>query len=165
MTNRNRTYRTRGRAPKRKTEWNDAILDNISLAAASGSQTGVQLFGPDTSGEGKTLLRTVGNLVINLPSTVGTYTFSWGLAVVEEDARAAGALPDPVTDEFPWLTTGLFSDNQAFTGNEKASLVVPIDVKARRRWNERLSLVFIFESQGSAGVVAISGFLRMLLAK
>ena len=87
-----------------------------------------------------------------------------GVALIEEDARVAGAVPDPITDEFDWLYMRSYLSRVIASGEQSDPLEWMIDIRARRKMNERTVLCFIFEAgTGNVGVLELSANLRTLV--
>ena len=104
------------------------------------------------------------DLILVPPNTTGDYPFTWGIIMVDQDAFAAGTVPDPESDvSGPWLVW--HQDHLSVV----ASVNVPISkwtgpIRARRRVSSRSDVVAIFESGGMAGALDISMGGRVLLA-
>lgn len=121
-------------------------------------------------------LRTVGSITVSAPAGSSAYDGAkifLGITVVEEDAAAAGAWPDPYGDNVDWIWT---HGAQIFVpDNPSASLATPcipdhlaspwIDTSATRkiRGSKRLSLVG-YDDSGITGTLNISANLRTLWA-
>ena len=96
---------------RRRTTWQDTL---IAATLAEASQSGISLLGDLllSQGEGLTLTRMIIRLTVQqVVSTIGTAnetsTYDMGIGVIEQDAFAAAAFPDPNTpaDKTPrgWL--------------------------------------------------------------
>ena len=146
---------------RRRTEWIRFLLEGGSLSSGEGSVTRVTLRTYDQDDGGKTLTRIVGDMWLTPSSTVGFSGGSFGLAVVDQDAAAAAATPEPRSDDFPWLWLGQFNLNTV-SGGELRPLHIPIDVRAQRKVTSNGELMYLFESGGMAGALNIEMQGRML---
>ena len=154
--------RTFGR--KRRTEWQDAGgVGIVTVPAPVGNVLALQLAGPDERGNGKTLLRIVGNVVLNASVTTGEYAATAGIIVVTEEARAAGAFPEPRSDEADWLYMRQFYSRRVL--NEPATPSDwQLDIHAKRKWGDDKVVELLFESAGNPSTIGVSLNLRLLFA-
>ena len=170
MTTRRRTSRrTSASRSRRKYQWVGFQTDEtIALSASVNSQTTLGLYTPDLDDQGKTLMRIIYDLHVIPPNTTGDYPFTFGIMMVDADAVAAGATPDPMTDlADPWLIwRQAHIAMHANTGPYQAGGLagMPGDVKARRRITASSDVLAIFESGGMTASVDITMGGRILLA-
>ena len=167
MTSRPRGRRTRTfPGARRKTAWFGFQTDlTLALGSAAQSQTVLGLFVPDIDDAGKTLLRIIMDVLVVPPATTGDYPFTFGIILVDNDAVAAGATPDPEQDlADPWL---VWRQEHMFQSTANATLARTqwhLDIKARRKIGASSDIVAIFESGGMAANVDLTLGGRLLMA-
>ena len=109
-------------------------------------------------------MRILCDLYMIPPSTSGDYPFTFGFMMVDADAGAAGATPDPQTDvSSPWLYWRQ-GHLHVRSNTTLTDFHYQIDIKARRRITTQSDLVFIAESGGMQANVDITLGGRVLLA-
>ena len=124
----------------RRTRWLD---DYAVLSPPAGGQSESEI---DTqlSGELHTQGITVVRLILRVtgtPTTLGaSANFTFGVVMVNLDAIAAGAFPDPAgVDEVPWMVRDrLFMIRDADAGPQ--SVMASYDIRSMRKYNGSLDL-------------------------
>ena len=164
----------RGRAsPRRQSIWRDAI---INQSVATGGQVSSDLTGALTQfqKQGLTLVRTIVHLtarVQTLGGVVGSQQLGMGIAIIDEDANAAGALPEVLSQgDHPvkgwiWRDIQQLNDHTTAGSVESKQIVdVHVELKSRRRLDDTDHLI-IFENQdllGGTFTIDIDGLVRSL---
>ena len=149
MAGRRRGRYTRG--PKRRYLWVDnslATLTNIS----AGAQGVVDLLGSidvDTQ-VGMTCVRLLLNMVVGPDTSGQTVEGEHAVCIITSDAMAAGAVPDPSTDEYPWyLKDGFLHVGDADAGPR--TWEHKYDIRTSRRIKSTDDrLLHIIENSGSS---------------
>ncbi len=111
---------------------------------------------------GMTILRCFITLRINSQGP-GSVEAAFGFGMVDGDARAAGALPDPHQDpEFPWM----YWDNRAFLPPSDSGQHMSLDIKAKRKFRGNDDgLVFVLDNHDAVETCEISMGFRMLIKR
>jgi len=142
--------------------WRTSLLEGGSLTAATGSLSLVSVMVRDTVNQGRTLTRIVGDLWFSMPNTAGFYGLTYGWLVVTDEAFVAGSLPEPRSDEAPWLLHRQWNGNIQAAGERNPAISVPFDIKAQRKLDAQSRIVLILESGGMAGNLNIEMNARIL---
>ena len=163
----------RSRAPRRRSIWRDAI---INQSVVTGGQVSTDLTGALTQfqKQGLTLVRTIVHFtarVQTLGLVIGSQQLGMGIAIVDEDANAAGALPEVLTQgDFPvkgwiWRDIQQLNDHTSAGSTESKQIIdVEAELKSRRRIDDT-DLLIIFENQdllGGTFTIDIDGLVRSL---
>ena len=158
------------RGSKRLTQW-VGTADQVSTAIATNTSVLVAVFASSAAGIIRpTVVRTRGTAIFR-PTAFSAdleYSGAYGLAVVSDQAVAAGAasIPRPFTDDDwgGWLVHGYYQGHLEFqsgVGISSFPNLTEIDSKAMRRISENESLVWMVESQ--SGAIQASIHARVLL--
>ena len=159
-------------AARRRTSWDDKLLDDILTSGAGFSNLELMLNVADTEKRGMTVVRIIMGLALfdNVSNASGQSLVDWGLQCVSGDALAAGGLADPNQDnDFPvagWLARGresVLAETLAVQGTP-AITRLDRDLRVMRKV-ERSSLVFSIQnvsSEGTAFNVRVTGIIRVL---
>ena len=167
MTTRGRVrgqFRRSRRGPRPATGWTNASLEPDTTLSA-GSTTIVDLLGAFTVAEKfniGTILRVFGEVVYRSQTVNANILGRFGLAIVSDDALAAGALPDPLGDDkfgWYWNAVMLWDDTEL---KYRSS---PVNVVTKRKLiGDASTLALVLE--GDATVTMDFGFgLRILYQK
>ncbi len=173
MANRSSVRTFPRRSVKRKTVWVGTAIQG-SVAIGSGLSVAVSSFSPSALGIlAGTVVRTRG-LVEFRPQAFGvdlTYDGAYGLAVVSDEAIAAGAasIPRPFDDDdWPgWLVHGYYMGHFEFQSGVGIMMVSGqqvIDSKAMRKVGLNETLVWMVESNSSAVDVILHARVLMKLS-
>ena len=135
---------------RRRTRW----LDDFGLIApAASGQAAAELDTPlaaELHVQGYTIVRVL--LVVHaLITTLGVNAaVTYGLTLMNSDAVAAGAFPDPQgVDEVPWLLRDrIVGIRDADAGRQE--MVRTYDLRAMRKYNGQSSLQFIADADSSS---------------
>ena len=123
MTNRNR----------RATQWYETISAEVVLTAQLTS--GVDLLSNLATGnrQGSTVTRMILDMTAHPTALTVVNELYWGVAVMNADALAAAAFPDPETvDETNWLIHGrMLTRSSNLSGNE-GDTRFSLDIRAQR---------------------------------
>jgi len=152
--------------PRMKTAWMGGIQDPFSLAPSGQAFTNLTAMLPDTTEDPirkqeLTLLRVHANLRMNSSDANLSVDASFGLIMVDGDALAAQALPDPDTDpEASWLHWLA----RSFLPASDAQQQIQLDIKARRRFRGNdANLVAIWDNTDAAQTLDVQFSFRLLL--
>ena len=154
----------------RRTGWEDTT---ISLGAAEGAQGSQQLMTSFEADErmGMTISRWIAELGIYSNSIAGAYgvaRVSIGITMLDADAAAAGAFPDPnaSTDEPPrgwvWRTHCLASQNGVGTPIVVRCL---FDIRSMRKFDSAVAYIIVNNESlvGTSFTISVAGILRCLI--
>jgi len=171
-TSRRGARRTPVRRPRKRTRWHNELFsmdigNTLQLSRDILSQIA------QTDKVGLTLIRTLLHLFIQPTSmfgTVGLQALDFAIGVFEEDAFAAGALPDlNVEGERPprgwaWKERCLVPGHTT-AGAVDSTVHIERDLKSRRRIDDGDLLLIVNNNsaQGSAFNVTVEGEIRCLL--
>ena len=162
------------RGPKRLTEWSILFTNaGVSVIAANSKVLVASITGAQLSGlVPGTIVRTRGTLSIGSDQKAAdeTQVGSIGLALVSEQARAAGvaSLPSPDTDPaYDWFVYQSFAQRFFFsdaTGTSpNAIFQMEIDSKAMRKFGGDQAIVLVAENTHPTDGYAMALFLRILV--
>jgi len=162
--NSRRTFRSRG--PRRKTAWFGGLTDPATLAPGLQSNVNLTTELPDTTEnpigkQGLTILRMFATLRINSTDANLSVEGSFGFIMVDGDAVAAAAFPDPFSDvEADWT----FWDRRVFLPPSDAMQHMSIDSKAKRvfRGNDD-NLMLIVQNDDAAQTLEFALGFRLLI--
>ena len=162
MTTRGRRrFSSRG-GQKRQNEW-DTIITEPTLVGA-GAQGIVDLMSGFHANDrkGMTLVRMIGQIGIAPTGAGDQVEFAAGITIMEADAAAAGAYPDPSSDNLhPWLWW--VRDAPFRESGSTRNILYPIDVKGMRRLRSSAdSFYLIVENDDSAHTLTLTVGFRML---
>ena len=157
----------RGRSPRRRSEptmWTTATLNEAS--PGPGGQQITDLLGGFTLTEKHNISGVVTihwDLSLRATTPGQNIHGRFGMIVVEDDALAASAVPEAVTDgDAPWLLNRFWN----FLSSADESKYLSGQVKARRRIGIKETLAFIFESDSTSdGSVDMAFGMRVLLQR
>ena len=84
--------------------------------------------------------------------------------MLEEDAASSGAIPDPRSDQFSWLYTGMWTTSREAVTLARETFREAVDFKTRRRLNQRLRYSLLVEAGSTVtNAPSLSFYLRMLV--
>ena len=155
------------RGPRRRTEWFDLTV-NQTVAAGDQNSNDLTINMADVEKKGATLVRTLVQLYC-AAVTVGTGSvLSLGIAMLNEDAAAAGSIPeaDSDTDKPGWVfrtVVPVFTD----TANRFANLtVIKEDLRSRRRFQGSSDQIeLILDNFAGSSAINVDGLIRLLIMK
>ena len=152
------------RGPRRQTIWLDHNVDE-SQAANSDAVVNLteHLVG---KAKGMTLVRTLINLSFN-NATAGTgSTCDQGIVMVENDALAALALPEPAdpTEDPGWVWRNRLIVSSSLANDSSQFVIVKEDIRSRRKFpGDDNELVLILRVGGlGGGPINTTGWVRTL---
>ena len=152
---------------RRERQWFTSATGFTGLAA--GDQTDVQLYNATIHGprfmKGATVQRMIINMTIRSPSLAENNTLFWGIVVVNEDARIAGALPeaDDTADRADWLVRGRLQNITSSVPDGSQWTHRNYDIRSGRTLrSEEDGLLMILDNLGSF-TVEFSQFTRVLM--
>jgi len=166
-----RAFPSRG-APRRKTIWVGAS-ETVFTTVTSGASLLLSSFAPDAlSILAATVVRVRGLFQVQPNSFAADldYDGAYGLAVVSDEALAAGAasIPRPFDDDdwTGWLVHGYYSQHFMFDNTASGYLepATVIDSKAMRKVRPNEALVWMVESRTGAVKVQIPARVLMMLS-
>ena len=148
----------------RRTRWLD---DFATLTPAASGQASAELDTPlqgELHTQGFTLVRSLVR-VYGIPTTLGTNaSITYGLAMVDGDAIAAGALPDPAgVEEIPWvLHDRMTVQRDADAGQQYEYRTY--DLRGMRKYTGNSGLQFIADADSnSAWALFVSSRLLVMI--
>jgi len=152
----------------REKQWFTSITPSTTLL--SGAQTSIQLFNATIHGprfiKGATVLRTLVDMKIQATAVAQQVGLFYGLAVVNEDARIAGALPeaDDSADRADWMLRGRLSTIQASLSDASQWDTVRQDIRSGRTLHsEEDGLLMILDAETSGFTLSFNAFIRILM--
>ena len=154
----------------RRTAWEDTLFDSTVLSGGAASPTLMVGLTRDES-RGLTITRMIGELSFasnTIAGAFGNQIIDIGIAILDRDAIAASAHPDPnsVEDEPPsgWLYRNRIRVGQNGAG-APTIYVVRFDMRAQRKLNGgQVELILqSTTSTGTAFTVDFSGIIRTLV--
>ena len=161
--------RSRRSAPRRTVEWFDRIVNVNSIGAGT-----TQVFNLDGNMDvsvkkGSTIVRIILDIVA-VALTAGTGTvLSVAIAMIEQDASTAGAIPDPEDeDEQPgWLYRTASPVFTSVVNDSTQAHRFFVDLKSRRKYaGEDYACQCILENHAAGmSAVNVDGISRMLVMK
>ena len=165
-----RRSRSFGSGSKRQTTW-VGPADQAFVAVGSTNKVLVASFDPASASLPKpTVIRTRGE-IYHRPTNLNAdlaYVGAWGLAVVSDQAFAAGAasIPGPFDSAdwdgwFAWGSFGFHLDFGTNVGLREIGRALDVDSKGMRKISDNETIVFMAESQ--TGAYSISMPLRLLM--
>ena len=167
-----RTRNTRGRRGparrKRAAEWFDTNFLDLQLASNTNTGTSLTVNIEDDEKKGLTIVR----LIINLSyrtTTVGVgQRIAVGVCLLNDDAVAAAAIPDPETDDEKagWMfRDGLHVINNAAADGASMGHI-KVDIRSARKFPDEDFDMFIIQETGPAATnVQVNGIIRLLALK
>ena len=148
---------------RRRTQWYESIQGEIAIGAGA-SQNNDLLSNIATSDrQGATVTRILIQIRFHPAAITLLHECFWGIAIVNADALAVGALPDTqVVDDTNWLMHSRMHARSAnLSGNEGDFLVV-MDLRAQRVLRAQQDrLILMFDNIGPAA--NRSHFIRTLM--
>ena len=156
------------RSPRRKTIWIGGISDPANVNPAGQASISLLQNKPtDFNVHGSTVTRILGTVQV-WPGDASNITEGvMGIGVVEEDAEAAGSLPDPSTQTgWPWMWWQGFAVGTQATGELSTgeSTMFHLDIKAQRRlFNTLAELEFIIDNDDATHTFLFQIRFRVLL--
>ena len=167
MTTRRRRSRSFSRAPRRRTAWTGRTIDPAIVAAGGQNVNDILTGLPDATENpigryGLTIMRIVGSLRINSTDVALSTECGFGFIMVDGDASAASAFPEPTVDEeAPWLHW----DRRVVLPPSDSQQHLKLDIRARRRMGGNdISLFFIINNDDATQSLEYALGVRVLLA-
>ena len=154
----------------RRTSWEDTL---VAETIVNNGQNALQLMNAFEQDErqGVTIARWIGELSLFSASIAGAYgveKLSIGVTMLDADAAAAGAFPDPnqPLDEPPrgWVYRTQCAVSQNGVGTDIITRCV-FDIRAMRKFDSAVAYV-IFDNNPSVGATfttVVTGYIRCLL--
>ena len=115
-----------------------------------------------------TLVRTILDLTFAMTAAGAGGNIVVGIAMVERDAAAAGAFPDPITmgDQPGWLFRTQVSVFSSSTNDRSQAVPLFRDLKGRRKFpGEDQTLNLIFDPGTLTSAVNVDGLVRLLMMR
>ena len=152
---------------RRQLAWVNARSDFATLAG--GAQTNMLLFNDATFGgrhtKGATVTRILAKVWMKNNAVAQANSLAWGITIVNADARAAGAFPDPADlgDRAGWLVRDWMLGNSDSLSDASQWITTVFDLRSQRILrNEEDELHLIPENTGSF-TLQWAAFVRVLL--
>ena len=138
----------RGGSLRRSREW-FGVASTANAGQSAGTQSTLVIVQPsiDLTANDGTVVRIVGDFLLRCSAAALDAFYRLGIIVVDEDARVAGAVPDPWTDPAAWMwerTGWLYTSNVAdITQAERFH----VDIKTGRKLPQSHSaLILVIEN-------------------
>jgi len=151
---------------RRTLKWVNVESDFTALAA--GSQTNLLLFNEAVFGaltvKGMTVTRLLFDLKIRSDSLAQLNQLHYGIAIVNADARAAGAFPDAndMADRANWLVRGKL-ENQMTAQDTSQWTTMERDLRAQRVFRNEEEELHLIIRNSTSNVLSWSTFTRILM--
>ena len=152
----------------RPVEWFTVETDFLSLA--TGAQTNKLLYNAASSSsaavKGATVTRMIVDVRLRATSLAQLNKAFWGIVVINADARAANAFPDPaeMADRPGWLARGRLQTIQDSLSDASQWDKVQLDLRSQRILRaEGDELHLIFENGATGFTAEMSAFVRTLM--
>ncbi len=151
---------------RRAVQWVDTI-DRVNILPGSTTQT-ANLIGDETglNRKGHTITRIVMNLTLRANFVDLRYDVSWGLTLVNSDAAAATAFPNPEDedDQPGWLLRDVATLQTSDVDDGSQFLRMNYDIRAERLFrNQQQSLYFIIDQAASGNNLGWDLLTRVLV--
>jgi len=154
----------------RMTDWVDTV---ISLGAGDGAQATASLLTglAPVNLRGATVIRSIIELDLSSASVAGAWgvqRLDFGIGVADQEAHAAGVLPDPLTSGDKPARGWMYRTSRAVSQNGIGSQVLfPLraDIRGARKI-ENGEVYYIFNNNnvfGTAFTVQVMGLIRLLI--
>ena len=157
---------TRGRGPRRGTEWYDTFLD-LSLTSGSQSVQQLDISLANADKKGATVTRMLIYALFHPGTTSATpCIIDFAITMINEDAAAAGAYPDTdVADEQPgWLYRGRRVVRTGSTSTQSVGSILDVDIRSQRKYvGEDQQMMMIFDADSSGITCQVDGLVRLLV--
>ena len=166
MRRRARGFRRGVRRARRAVEWFDSLINETVTTSQQTDDLSANI--PSDEKKGMTIIRLLIDLVCAAAATGTGNVIAMGIAMVENDAVAAAAFPDPgaETDQPGWLWREVFSVYTSTLNDRAQSVPIVRDIRARRRFPARqTSLYLIIDTVSGSTSINIDGSIRVLVAK
>ena len=157
MTTRRGSRRSfRGRPARRKTYWDQNSFQFTPAAAPTLQVRDISnIHITDLSESGGTILRMIGQFnYYHEAASIETFNYGIGVAVITQDALAAGAVPDPQVDlNQDWYYWDSWEGVLINEGQHQ----VNFDIRTARKLREGYRLVMVMQSF----IQELAGFIRV----
>ena len=162
------TNRRFPRHARRGREWFPAVVNLIGVQTSGGQanhilDTGMVLDEKKDS----TIVRMLIDLSVSPNSSTVPLTVAMGITMMNADAHAAGALPEPGnanSEDANWLWLVPQFRHDVFAGQGPFARVFVLDIRSKRVYNARTDLlVLVVDNLGSSPTVNVIGSVRTLI--
>ncbi len=159
-----RRFARTSRGARRQTAWAAVTTEPTSVVAGGQSFVNLTpgLISSTSPGrEGMTIVRIVGTLRANSLDASLSCESAWGIHMVEEDAAAASAIPDPLADAHKeWM----YWDRRVLLPASDAGQQLHLDIRAMRRFRTRESeVLFVIDNDDAVQSLEFALGFRLLL--
>jgi len=150
------------RPARRKTHWDRFGVKASNLNAADGNANTFVILTGSAENQGHTLTRTLGQIFLETPSTIGIYRVTWG--IIMGTVENVSDPIDPSTDVGPWLILKKYVIDVKSVVDQGATVhEIPFDIKSQRKMTAQSQLVLTIESDGMPNDLTIDIIGRTLL--
>ena len=156
------------RRTKRGREWFPSIVNLIGIASSGGQanhilDTGMVLDEKKDS----TIVRMLIDLSVSPNSSTVPLTFAMGITMMNADAHAAGALPEPGqadVEDADWMWSVPQARHDVFAGLSPFARTFILDIHSKRVYNARTDLLaLIVDNFGSSPTINVIGSVKTLI--
>ena len=154
----------------RRTTWEDEILNTSAVAGGATAPQLVSSLDADEA-KGMTVTRVIGDLGFysqTIAGAFGVMRVSFGIAVIDRDAAAAGAFPDPDSQADEPAAGWLYRGSRLVSQNGVGTAIVTndrFDIRSQRRMGNG-QLFYILQNitiLGTSFTVNVGGLVRVLM--
>jgi len=153
---------------RRQTQWFGSRAAWSSLIASA--QSNLLLYNTTSLASAPTKGTTVTRMIVTVRSRPDTIAqdvnLAWGIVVVNADARAAGAFPDPedLGDRAGWLVRGDQLGKSANLSESSQWVITELDLRSQRILrSEQDELHLVVKNYAGATGLEWSAFIRVLM--
>jgi len=153
---------------RRPMQWYTVHRDFATLAALATTNT--TLYSASVLGARNVIGATITRMIIDIgmrnDSLAQLNTLHWGIVIMNADARAAGAFPDPAdeTDRPDWLVRSRLQGNADSLSDSSQWNRIRMDLRAQRKFrSEEDELQLICKNSSAAFVNSWTMYIRTLV--
>jgi len=156
------------RRTRRGREWFPKVVNIVNILAAGGQgdeiiDTGI----PPDDKKSATIVRMLIDLEFKPTSTVVPIRFAVGITLMNEDAHAAAALPEPGkqdTEDADWLWLVPQAAFEVSSTSAPRARYFILDIHSKRVYNARTDiLVLVVDNLATSGGLDVTGSVRTLI--
>ena len=153
---------------RRERQWFTSRTSQLSIASAGLSD--IQLYNATIHGprfmKGATVLRLILDLTLRATAVAQEVELYWGVLIANEDARVAGALPDPRddSDRPDYMVRGRMVTIQSSLSDSSQWDHRLMDIRSGRTLrSEEDGLLMVLEAGSTGFTLEVSLFIRVLM--
>jgi len=152
---------------RRPMEWYSTVTGFAVLAA--GAQSNTLLYNAVGQGtrniKGATITRVIVDLLVKNDTVAQNNELFWGIVIVNADARAAGAFPDPndMSDRAGWMYRGRILTNASSLTDRAQWAQKQLDLRSQRLLRTEEDELHIIWNNTGATILQFAIFARVLV--